>query len=270
MIVQVGEENQVIIVMHANANQEQIDQVVQKVCDLGYRPHLSEGEETTIIGVIGHSSPEQLAPLEFMPGVDHMVQVTKPYKLGSRDFSPKDTVVPVDGVLFGGNELVIIAGPCAIESESQLWETAAAVKASGAQVLRAGAFKPRTSPYSFQGLGKEGLVMLDEVRKKLGLAVVSEVLTPDDVELVAAHVDMLQIGARNMQNFSLLQEAGRSGHPVLLKRGMSATVEELLMSAEYILSNGTTRSFCASAASEPSKIQRALRSTSVRCRCSST
>jgi 3-deoxy-7-phosphoheptulonate synthase len=230
-----------IIVMHANASQPQIDGVVERVQTLGYRPHVSEGEETTIIGVIGHSSPEQLASLEFLPGVDHMVQVTKPYKLGSRDFRPKDTLVPVDGVTFGGQELVVIAGPCSIESEEQLWETAQAVKASGATVLRAGAFKPRSSPYSFQGLGEAGLVMLDRLRKELGLAVVTEVLTPDHVDLVARHVDMLQIGARNMQNFALLQEVGRCGHPVLLKRGMSATVEELLMSAEYILANGNDK-----------------------------
>jgi 3-deoxy-7-phosphoheptulonate synthase len=241
MIATLGENRDMIIVMHANASQPQIDGVVQRVQTLGYRPHVSEGEETTIIGVIGHSSPEQLASLEFLPGVDHMVQVTKPYKLGSRDFRPKDTLVPVDGVTFGGQELVVIAGPCSIESEEQLWETAQAVKASGATVLRAGAFKPRSSPYSFQGLGEAGLIMLDRLRKELGLAVVTEVLTPDHVDLVARHVDMLQIGARNMQNFALLQEVGRCGHPVLLKRGMSATVEELLMSAEYILANGNDK-----------------------------
>jgi 3-deoxy-7-phosphoheptulonate synthase len=167
--------------------------------------------------------------------------VTKPFKLGSRDFRPKDTVVAVDGQTFGGTEVVVIAGPCAVESEEQLWETATAVKAAGASVLRAGAYKPRTSPYSFQGLGKEALVLLDRLRRELDLAVVTEVIQPDDVELVARHVDMLQVGARNMQNFSLLQEVGRSGHPVLLKRGISATVEELLMSAEYILANQNDR-----------------------------
>ncbi|GAC1513401.1 MAG: 3-deoxy-7-phosphoheptulonate synthase [Chloroflexota bacterium] len=226
-----------IIVMQSSAAQEQIDNVLTRIRDMGYRPHLSAGEETTVIGVIGHSSPDQLASLEFLPGVDHMVPVMKPYKLGSRDFSPKNTVVTVDGVAFGGDEIVIIAGPCSVESEEQLWESAHAVKAAGATVLRGGAFKPRSSPYSFQGLGKSALEMLDRVRRELGLVVITEVLTPDDVDLVAAHADILQVGARNMQNFSLLQEIGRSGHPVLLKRGMSATLEELLMSAEYILAN---------------------------------
>jgi 3-deoxy-7-phosphoheptulonate synthase len=230
-----------IIVMHAQASQHQVDAVVTRVETMGFRPHVSQGEETTIIGVIGHSTPEQLAPLEFLPGVDHMVQVTKPYKLGSRDFRPKDSLVPVDGVTFGGEKVIVIAGPCSIESEEQLWETARAVKASGATVLRAGAFKPRTSPYSFQGLGEAGLIMLDRVRKELGLAVVTEVLSPEHVGMVANYVDMLQIGARNMQNFTLLQEVGRSGHPVLLKRGMSATLEELLMSAEYVLANGNDK-----------------------------
>jgi 3-deoxy-7-phosphoheptulonate synthase len=241
MIATLGDIRDMIIVMQAQASQQQVDAVVQRVETMGFRPHVSEGEETTIIGVIGHSTPEQLTPLEFLPGVDHMVQVTKPYKLGSRDFRPKDTLVPVDGVVFGGEEVVVIAGPCSIESEDQLWETARAVKASGATVLRAGAFKPRTSPYSFQGLGEAGLKMLDSVRKELGLAVVTEVIAPEHVDMVAKYVDMLQVGARNMQNFTLLQEVGRSGHPVLLKRGMSATIEELLMSAEYVLANGNDR-----------------------------
>jgi 3-deoxy-7-phosphoheptulonate synthase len=176
-----------------------------------------------------------------LPGVASLVPVTKKYKLGSRDFRPKDTLVPVNSWVIGGDHLTVIAGPCAVESEDQLWESARAVKESGASMLRGGAFKPRSSPYSFQGLGKPALEMLDVVRKELGLAVVTEVLAPDDVEMVAEHVDMLQIGARNMQNFTLLQEAGRSGHPVLLKRGMSATIEELLMSAEYILANNNEK-----------------------------
>ncbi|HLJ69361.1 MAG TPA: 3-deoxy-7-phosphoheptulonate synthase [Chloroflexota bacterium] len=241
MLATVEEVGDLIVVMQSHATQQEIDNVVSHVYALGYRPHISEGEETTIIGIIGHSAPEQLASLEFLPGVDHMVQVTKPFKLGSRDFRPKDTVVQVDGVRVGGEELVIIAGPCSVESESQLWETAEAVKAAGGRVLRGGAFKPRSSPYSFQGLGQPALKMLDEVRRTLGLRVVTEVLAPEDVELVTSHVDILQVGARNMQNFALLQEVGRSGHPVLLKRGMSATIEELLMSAEYVLANGNDR-----------------------------
>ncbi len=230
-----------IVVMQSHASQAQVEHVVHQVEDLGFRPHVSSGEETTIIGIIGHSAPDQLAQLEFLPGVDHMVQVTKPYKLGSRDFRPRDTVVEVGDVRFGGNELTIIAGPCAVESEEQIWEAARAVKAAGATVLRAGAFKPRSSPYSFQGLGKPALEMLDAIRREMGLLVVTEVLSPDDVELVARHVDILQVGARNMQNFTLLQEIGRSRHPVLLKRGMSATIEEMLMSAEYILANHNDR-----------------------------
>ncbi len=241
MVTQVLEVQDMIIVMEPQAAQEDIDNVVAKIVEMGYRPHVSSGEETTIIGVIGHSSPEQLTPLELLPGVDRMMPVVKPYKLGSRDFRPHNTVVSVGGVQFGGKELIVIAGPCAVESEEQLWETACAVKEAGAVVLRAGAFKPRTSPYSFQGMGKPALELLDQVRRKLGLIVVTEVLTPDDVALVAAHVDMLQVGARNMQNFTLLQEIGRSGHPVLLKRGMSATIEEFLMSAEYVLANHNDR-----------------------------
>ncbi|HZS94687.1 MAG TPA: 3-deoxy-7-phosphoheptulonate synthase [Chloroflexota bacterium] len=227
-----------IVVMKSNATPEDVQGVVRHVHDLGFKPHVSEGEETTIVGVIGHTAPEQLASLEFLSGVDHMVQVTKPYKLGSRDFRPRDTVVSVDGTSFGADQLVVIAGPCAVESEEQLWETARSVHAAGTRVLRAGAFKPRTSPYSFQGLGKRALEMLDVVRRSLGMAVITEVLSPEDVDLVANYADILQVGARNMQNFALLQEVGRSGHPVLLKRGMSATIEELMMSAEYILATG--------------------------------
>lgn len=239
--VQIQEDIDMMIVMQSHATQEQIDHVAARVRDMGYRPHISEGEETTVIGVIGHSSPDQLAGLEFLPGVDHMVPISKPYKLGSRDLHPRDSIVEVGNVRFGGDDLVVIAGPCAVESEEQLLETVHAVKAAGAKVLRAGAFKPRSSPYSFQGLGKPALEMLDEIRRTLGLLVITEVLTPDDVEMVASHVDILQIGARNMQNFTLLQEVGRSGHPVLLKRGMSATIEEMLMSAEYILANRNER-----------------------------
>jgi 3-deoxy-7-phosphoheptulonate synthase len=223
--------------MQANATSAQVDNVMAHIRTLGFRPHISQGEETTIVGIIGHSAPEQLASLEFLPGVDHMVQVTKPYKLGSRDFHPSDSVVRVGDVCIGGEAITMIAGPCAVESEEQVWETAQAVKAAGAKVLRAGAFKPRTSPYSFQGMGKAALEILDNIRRELGILVITEVVAPDDVELVTRYVDILQVGARNMQNFSLLQEVGRSGHPVLLKRGMSATVEELMMSAEYVLAN---------------------------------
>jgi 3-deoxy-7-phosphoheptulonate synthase len=230
-----------IIVMERNATQEDVDRVVERIRVLGYRAHVSQGEEATIVGVVGHSSPSDLETLEMLSGVERMMPVLKPYKLGSRDFTPQNTMVEVNGVTFGGHEIVIIAGPCAVESEEQLWEAACAVKDAGGKVLRAGAFKPRTSPYSFQGMGRPALELLADVRRKLGLVVVTEVLSLDDVDLVASHVDILQIGARNMQNFTLLQEVGRSGHPVLLKRGMSATIEEFLMSAEYILANHNNR-----------------------------
>ena len=161
MIATLGDVRDMIIVMQAKANQQQVDTVVERIVSMGYRPHVSQGEETTIVGVIGHSSPEQLSSLELLPGVDHMVQVTNRTSSVVRDFRPRDTLVPVNGATFGSERVVVIAGPCSIESEEQLWETASAVKASGATVLRAGAFKPRTSPYSFQGLGEEGLVMLD-------------------------------------------------------------------------------------------------------------
>jgi len=231
----------VIIIMQSHATRQQVEGVVARVQELGLRPHLSEGDETTIIGIIGHLTPERLTGLELLPGVDRLVPVSKPFKLSSRDFRPKSTVVPLNGQAFGDTGIVVIAGPCAVESEEQLWETAVAMKEAGVRILRAGAFKPRTSPYSFQGLGVRALEMLDDVRRRLGLFVVSEVLSAEDVELVAGHVDMLQVGARNMQNFALLQEVGRSGHPVLLKRGMSAKIEELLMSAEYILANHNER-----------------------------
>lgn len=241
MAVVDGEAGDVIIIMQSHATQQQVEGVVNRVQELGLRPHLSEGHETTIVGIIGHLTPERLEGLELLPGVDRLVPVSKPYKLSSRDFRPKNTIVPLNGEAFGGTGLVIIAGPCAVENEEQIWEVAVAMKEAGVRILRAGAFKPRTSPYSFQGLGVRALEMLDEVRDKLGLFVVSEVLSAEDVELVANHVDMLQVGARNMQNFALLQEVGRSGHPVLLKRGMSAKIEELLMSAEYILANHNER-----------------------------
>jgi 3-deoxy-7-phosphoheptulonate synthase len=224
-----------IIVMQRNATQDEVQNVVDHVKGMGYRPHVSQGEETIIIGVIGHSRPEQLVPLADLPGVDRLVPVSKPYKLASRDFNPMDSRIQVGDVVFGGEEIVVMAGPCAVESEDMLFETAAAMKAEGVSIIRGGAFKPRTSPYSFQGLGKRALEMLDAVRREFGLMVVSEVLSEDHVDLMCRYVDILQIGTRNMQNFALLQAAGRSGHPILLKRGMSATLEEFLQAAEYIL-----------------------------------
>lgn len=226
-----------IIVMRRNATHQHVENVVGHVHEMGYRAHVSTGEETVIIGVIGHSRPDQLESLADLPGVDHMMPVTKPYKLASRDFSPLDSLIQVGDVTFGTGDVIVMAGPCAVETEDQLWQTAKAVKGEGVRIMRGGAFKPRSSPYSFQGLGEQGLEMLDAVRKEFGLLVVSEVLSEDQVDLVCRHVDILQIGTRNMQNFALLQAAGRSGHPVLLKRGMSATLEEFLQAAEYILAN---------------------------------
>ena len=226
-----------IIVMQRNASHQHVESVVSHVHDMGYRAHVSAGEETVIIGVIGHSHPDQLYSLADLPGVDHLLPVTKPYKLASRDFSPLNSLIQVEDVTFGTEEVVVMAGPCAVEDEAQLFETAAAVKEEGVRIIRGGAFKPRSSPYSFQGLGERGLEMLDAVRKEMSVLVVSEVLSEDQVDLVCRHVDILQIGTRNMQNFALLQAAGKSGHPILLKRGMSATLEEFLQAAEYILAN---------------------------------
>jgi 3-deoxy-7-phosphoheptulonate synthase len=230
-----------IIVMRKGASEAQIGQVVSEIEILGFKAHLSRGEERTIIGVIGNDRPLADHPLSLLDGVETIIPILHPFKLASRDFHPDDSIVPINGIAVGGQRVIVMAGPCAVESREQLWESAAAVKESGAAMLRGGAFKPRSSPYSFQGLGRLGLEMLAEVRAATGLPVVSEVMTPADVEVATAYVDILQIGARNMQNYPLLQEVGRSGHPVLLKRGMMSTIEELLLSAEYILAQGNNK-----------------------------
>lgn len=230
-----------VIVMKKGATEAQIANVIQRVEDLGYQAHLSRGEERTIIGIIGNDRPLVDHPLACLDGVESIVPILHPFKLASRDFHPGDSVVSIDSVAVGGARVIVMAGPCAIESREQLWEAAVAVKESGAAVLRGGAFKPRSSPYSFQGLGKEGLELLSEVRLAIGLPVVTEVMSPAEVALTISHADILQIGTRNMQNYALLQEVGRSGHPVLLKRGMMSTmstIEELLLSAEYIMTQG--------------------------------
>ncbi len=227
-----------IIVMKHGASVEEIHQVVQRIKDGGLRSHLSRGADRTVIGVIG-SNPFALKDVVVqLPGVLEVIPITKPFKLSGREFRSHDSVFELDGLTVGGSQLVVMAGPCSVENEAMVFETARAVRAAGAQVLRGGAFKPRTSPYSFQGLGRQGLELLAAARHETGLKIISEVLTPADVELVAATVDILQIGARNMQNFALLDAVGRQRKPVLLKRGMSATVEEWLLSAEYILSQG--------------------------------
>jgi len=230
-----------IIVMKQGATPEQVTSVTARIEEWGCQAHISEGEERTIIGVIGNGRPLDREPIERLSGVDRTVPILRPFKLAGRDFHPKDTIVELNGVSIGGEQLTVMAGPCAVESREQLFDAAHAVKEAGAKVLRGGAFKPRTSPYSFQGLGEEGLALLAEARDETGLLIVTEVMEPDLVPLVSAYADILQIGARSMQNYALLHAAGEAQKPVLLKRGMMSTVEELLMSAEYILSHGNHR-----------------------------
>ncbi|MFA5410619.1 MAG: 3-deoxy-7-phosphoheptulonate synthase [Candidatus Omnitrophota bacterium] len=228
-----------IIVLRPDATEEQINHIIEKVEKLGLKPHVSKGTERTIIGLIGPEDVLRVTPLEVFPGIEKVMPVLAPYKLVSREFRREDSVVDLGkGIKIGGKKIVMMAGPCAIENPETLYEVAKEIKKSGAVVLRGGAFKPRTSPYSFQGLGEEGLKLLNKVGKELGLVTVSEVMDTRDVELVAKYADVFQIGARNMQNFNLLKEVGLTKKPVVLKRGMSSTVKELLMSAEYILAGG--------------------------------
>jgi 3-deoxy-7-phosphoheptulonate synthase len=227
--------------MQIDATQDQIAAVVERVEEYGLRAHLSSGEERTVIGAVGDRRPVILDQFLHLPGVDRVLPISRPYKLASREFRPKNSVFPLDGVQIGGDEIVIIAGPCSVESRSQLLETAHAVREAGAHALRGGAFKPRTSPYSFQGMGEAGLELLAEARQVTGLPIVTEVMTPEQISLVVRYADVLQIGARNMHNYSLLHAVGESQQSVLLKRGMMASIEELLMAAEYILSHGNRR-----------------------------
>jgi len=227
-----------LVVMKKEASEQQMAGVMQKLTQTGLTGHISQGVERTVIGVVGQTYPELRDTLELLPGVDEVIPISKPYKLSSREFQPEDTIIKVGDAVLGGGELVIIAGPCAVETENQVLETAKAVKAAGANILRGGAFKPSTSPYQFRGLGKQGLEILAMARAETGLPFITEVLTPQDVELVAKYADILQVGARNMQNFILLDEVGKVKKPVMLKRGMSATIQEWLLSAEYILSQG--------------------------------
>jgi 3-deoxy-7-phosphoheptulonate synthase len=227
-----------IIVLQPHSTQAQLDHILEHIQELGFRAHLSKGELRTIIGVIGDESKLQAEPLSALPGVEKVLPILKPFKLASREFHEKDTVVSVGKVKIGGGSLAMIAGPCSVESAELLDGIAREVKAAGANILRGGAFKPRTSPYSFQGLGEKGLKILREAGDKHGMPVVTEVMDPRQLEMVHRYADMLQVGARNMQNFDLLREVGQTRKPVLLKRGMSATVKDLLMSAEYILSEG--------------------------------
>lgn len=228
-----------IIILEKNVTEEQTKRVLARIEEAGLTPHVSKGEETTIIGVVGaHIPPELLESIERLPGVGRTMRISKSYKLVSREFSAADTVINIGDVSIGGGNTVVMAGPCTIESREQLLKTAAAVKQAGAGILRGGAFKPRTSPYSFRGMGEEGLKILADVGAETRLKVVTEAMTPGHVEVVARYADILQIGTRNMQNYQLLEEVGQTGKPCVLKRGMSATIEEWLLSAEYIMGKG--------------------------------
>jgi len=227
-----------IVVMRMGATPEEIGAVTREIEGMGFRTHLSRGEERTIIGLIGDERNVSPQSLELLSGVERVIPVLHPFKLASRDFRPEDSVVKVGEVPVGGRKVVIVAGPCAVESRQQLMETAWAVKEAGATVLRGGAFKPRTSPYAFPGLGEKGLELLAEAKEATGLPVVTEVMAPEDVAMVERYADMAQVGTRNMQNYALLHAVGEAHRPVLLKRGLMSTMEEFLMSAEYILSHG--------------------------------
>lgn len=228
-----------LIILKNGAGSAEIELVVQEVERVGYRAHVSEGEHTTLIGAIGNGpTPELMDHFRALATVQDVIPISKPYKLASLEVSPKPTVLRWNTGATGGGEVLIAAGPCGVESLEQTLTAARYVKKHGGQMLRGGAFKPRTSPYSFQGMGQEGLEILAEARRQTGLPIVTEVVSPEQVDLVAAYADVLQIGARNAQNFALLQAAGRSGRAVLLKRGMSMTLEEFLMSAEYVLAQG--------------------------------
>lgn len=227
-----------IIVLKKTATQEQMEHVIKRVEGLGLQVHVSKGVERTIIGAIGDEDMLRDQPLEVMPGVEKVMPILKPYKLVSREFKPDNTLIKVRDVEIGAKRLIVMAGPCSVEDREGLLEIAREVKAAGANFLRGGAFKPRTSPYSFQGLGEEGLKFLAEAREMTGLPIITELMDPRDTGLILEYADVIQIGARNMQNFKLLTEVGRHKKPVLLKRGLSSTIKELLMSAEYIMAQG--------------------------------
>jgi len=230
-----------LIIMKPNSTPQQIENVVQKIRESGLAAHLSQGIETTLIGAIGETHDMSTDIFEVLDGVDMVKRITQPFKLASRQFHPGNSVFPVDGFKVGGADIVLIAGPCSVEARSQILETAHAVREAGANALRGGVFKPRTSPYSFQGLGEEGLEYLAEAREQTGMPIVVEVMSQTQLEVMLKYVDVLQVGARNMQNFNLLRAIGETRKTVLLKRGLSATIEELLMSAEYILAGGNTQ-----------------------------
>ncbi|MSQ12136.1 MAG: 3-deoxy-7-phosphoheptulonate synthase [Dehalococcoidia bacterium] len=228
-----------IIVMRSGCTDQEIEGVRRQVeARAGLTTHLSRGVERTIIGVIGRIYPELQSELELLGGVTEVIRVSKPYKLASRDFHPDDTLIRVGNTTIGGKELTVMAGPCSVETEQQVLATAHAVKEAGAAILRGGAFKPRSSPYTFRGLGVQGLRLLAKAREETGLPIVTEVMTPEDVDVVASYADILQVGARNIQNFNLLDAVARISKPVLLKRGFATTYEELLLAAEYVMAGG--------------------------------
>jgi 3-deoxy-7-phosphoheptulonate synthase len=227
-----------IVVMKSDATMSDISSVIKSLESMGYKPHPTRGADRTIIGVVDARQGADFSQIESTPGVEQVIPITKAYKMVSREFRPENTIVNINGVAVGGSEFVVMAGPCAVEHRDQVLTAARAVKKAGASILRGGAFKPRTSPYSFQGLGEEGLKILLAAKRETGLPVVTEVISPELVPLVSEYADVLQIGARNMQNYALLEAVGKIRKPVLLKRGMMSTVEELLMAAEYVLSNG--------------------------------
>ena len=232
-----------IIVMKKGATLDELDKVNNRIKNLGYKPHVIHGDTRNIVGAVGDERGKAiLQSIESMPGVESVVPILKPYKLASLEMRGETSVIEIaPGLSIGGESLVVMAGPCSVESEEQIIESALAVKAAGATILRGGAFKPRTSPYSFQGMEEEGLKLLAKARNETGLPIVTEVVNPRDVELVARYSDIMQVGARNMQNFALLKMLGQLDKPILLKRGMSATIQEFLMSAEYILSEGNQK-----------------------------
>ncbi len=230
-----------IIVLKKDAAQDVIDHVVEKIKGTGLAVHISKGKERTIIGAIGDESLLSSIQLDALPGVENVMPILKPYKLVSREFRKEGTVIELGGIKIGDRDVMVIAGPCSVENKDSLIDTARKVQASGAKILRGGAFKPRTSPYDFQGLGFDGLKLLSEARKATGLPIISELMDPRDTETFCEYVDIVQIGARNMQNFRLLTEVGKIKKPVLLKRGLSATIKEFLMSAEYIAAQGNSQ-----------------------------
>jgi 3-deoxy-7-phosphoheptulonate synthase len=227
-----------IVVLKPEATEAELDQVIKRIEAAGLKPHVSKGVERTVVGAIGDEAALREIPLEILPGVDQVLPIMKPFKLVSREFRKENSVIEVRGIPLGGKRISVIAGPCAVEGREMLLKTARRVAAAGATLLRGGAFKPRTSPYSFQGLEEEGLRYLAEARDETGLPVVTEIMDPRDADLLDRYADVIQIGARNMQNFRLLKEVGMLNKPIMLKRGLSATIKDLLLSAEYIVSNG--------------------------------